>query len=79
VAQLKQKPVDHQTKLETYHSVYFDKIGRVDDTPVFLLDKLDVGDVVEGPAMIIDNTQTIVVVPGARAVLTRKHLYITLS
>ncbi len=46
---------------------------------MFLLDKLDVGDVVEGPAMIIDNTQTIVVVPGAKAVLTRKHLYITLS
>jgi 5-oxoprolinase (ATP-hydrolysing) len=59
--------------------VYFDKVGRVADTPVFLLDNLGVGDEVTGPAMIIDNTQTIVIVPGARAVLTSKHLYITLG
>lgn len=78
VAQLKQRPVD-QSKRETRSSVYFDKIGRVNDTPVYLLDKLEVGDVVEGPAMIIDSTQTIVIIPGAKAVLTRKHLYITLS
>ena len=79
VAQLAQNPVDYQTKLETRRSVYFDKIGRVNDTPVFLLDKLGVGDIIEGPAMIIDNTQTIVVVPGAKAVLARNHLYITLE
>ncbi|KAJ7619582.1 Hydantoinase/oxoprolinase-domain-containing protein [Roridomyces roridus] len=40
---------------------------------------VDVGEVVEGPAMVIDDTQTIVVVPGAKALLTRKHLYITLE
>jgi len=80
VAGLKQKPVDVQAKGERVRkfSVYFDRVGRVDDTPVFLLDNLGVGDVVEGPAMIIDNTQTIVLVPGAKAVLTSKHLYITL-
>ena len=33
---------------------------------------------VEGPAMIIDDTQTIVVVPGAEAVLTSRHLVIKL-
>jgi N-methylhydantoinase A/oxoprolinase/acetone carboxylase beta subunit len=27
-----------------------------------------------GPAMIIDDTQTIVVVPGAKVVLTSRHL-----
>ncbi|KAF8664849.1 hypothetical protein AX16_000690 [Volvariella volvacea WC 439] len=64
---------------EAVHSVYFDKVGRVDDTPVYLLDKLAVGDEVEGPAMIIDNTQTIVLVPGAKALLTTRHLYITLE
>ncbi len=62
----------------TRHSVYFDKIGRIDDTPVFELGKLAVGDVVDGPAVVIDDTQTIVVVPGARAVLTSRHLVITL-
>jgi len=60
------------------HSVYFDKIGRVDDTPVFELGKLAVGDAVDGPAVVIDDTQTIVVIPGARAVLASRHLVITL-
>ena len=71
--------VDVATKADARHSVYFDRVGRVDDTPVFLMDKLAVGDVLEGPAMIIDDTQTIVLVPGARAVLTSRHLYITLE
>lgn len=78
VSHLKPKPVDTK-KSSTRHSVYFDKIGRVDDTPIFLLDRLDIGEEVRGPAMIIDDTQTIVVVPGAKALLTRKHLYITLD
>lgn len=77
MAKLESKRVD-KAKADSTHSVYFDKLGRVDDTPVYLLDNLDVGDAVEGPAMIIDDTQTIVVIPGARAVLTSKHLYITL-
>jgi 5-oxoprolinase (ATP-hydrolysing) len=63
----------------TRHSVYFDKIGRVEDTPVFQLERLAIGDVVDGPAVVIDDTQTIVVVPGARAVLTSRHLVITLG
>ena len=62
----------------TRHSVYFDKIGRVHDTPVFELDKLAVGDAVDGPAVVIDDTQTIVVIPGARGVLASRHLVITL-
>ncbi|KIJ67449.1 hypothetical protein HYDPIDRAFT_84895 [Hydnomerulius pinastri MD-312] len=78
VTHLKTRAVDRATADST-HSVYFDKVGRVNDTPVFLLDTLSVGDEVSGPAMIIDNTQTIVVVPGAKAVLTSRHLYITLE
>ncbi|KAI0728318.1 5-oxoprolinase [Fomitopsis betulina] len=66
-------------KADTTWSVYFDRVGRVQDTPVYLLPSLDVGDVIEGPAMIIDDTQTIVLIPGAKAVLTSKHLYITLE
>jgi len=30
-------------------------LGAVNDTPVFQLERLDVGDAVEGPAMIIDT------------------------
>lgn len=74
---LKRRPVDRGAA-DSVHSVYFDGVGRVDDTPVYLLDKLEVGDSVKGPAMIIDDTQTIVLIPGADAVLCRKHLYITL-
>ncbi|EGO22924.1 hypothetical protein SERLADRAFT_416478 [Serpula lacrymans var. lacrymans S7.9] len=78
VARLTRRSVE-TAQAETRHSVYFDKLGRVSDTPVYLLDKLGVGDEIRGPAMIIDDTQTIVIVPGARAVLTSKHLYITLE
>lgn len=77
--QRRRPPVDPKSKADSVHSVYFDGVGRVDDTPVYLLDTLEVGDVVEGPAMIIDDTQTIVLIPGAEAVLCRKHLYITLK
>ncbi|KII90420.1 hypothetical protein PLICRDRAFT_106429 [Plicaturopsis crispa FD-325 SS-3] len=69
----------NSAQINSRHSVYFDKVGRVDDTPVYLLEGLTVGDVLEGPAMIIDDTQTIVVVPGARVVVASKHLYITLE
>ncbi|KAJ8517891.1 hypothetical protein ONZ45_g4997 [Pleurotus djamor] len=59
VAKLRTNVVEKARSDSTY-SVYFDKLGRVDDTPVFVLDHLQVGDSVEGPAMIIDDTQTIV-------------------
>lgn len=78
VNKISAKAVDPK-KAETTYSVYFDGVGRVDDTPVFLLPALETGDRLEGPAMIIDDTQTIVLIPGATATLTSKHLYITLE
>ena len=72
------KPVSSD-KVDSRQSVYFDSVGRVDDTPVYLLDKMNIGDQVEGPAIVIDDTQTIVVVPGAKAVLGRKHLVLELE
>ncbi|KAH9927645.1 5-oxoprolinase [Fomitopsis serialis] len=78
VAKMATQSVDAK-KADTTWSVYFDRVGRVKDTPVYLLPSLDTGDVIEGPAMIIDNTQTIVLIPGAKAVLASKHLYITLE
>ena len=79
VSRLYRRPVDPNShKADSKSSVYFDKVGRVGDTPVYLLDKLDVGDEVTGPAMIIDDTQTIVIVPEAKAVLTSRHLFISL-
>ncbi|TRM58146.1 Hydantoinase/oxoprolinase-domain-containing protein [Schizophyllum amplum] len=61
---------------DTTHSVYFEKLGRVLDTPIYLLEKLRTGDEVAGPAVVIDDTQTIVLVPGARALVTSRHLWI---
>ncbi|KIY72893.1 hypothetical protein CYLTODRAFT_485875 [Cylindrobasidium torrendii FP15055 ss-10] len=74
VARLKRTPLQAKDS-DSHYSTYFDKIGRV-DTPVFVLDKLHIGDEVHGPAMIIDDTQTIVIVPEAKAVLTSRHLFV---
>ncbi|SCZ97643.1 BZ3500_MvSof-1268-A1-R1_Chr4-3g07328 [Microbotryum saponariae] len=66
------------SKCDEMASVYFESQGRV-DVPVFLLDRLEKGDLVKGPAMIIDGTQTVVVDPGATARLTSKHIVIELA
>lgn len=75
---LKQHPVS-KDKIDSRHGVYFDGLGRVNDTPVYLLDNLEVGDMIEGPGVVIDATQTILLIPGSKAVLTSKILYITLE
>jgi 5-oxoprolinase (ATP-hydrolysing) len=56
--------------------VYFDGIDCNYSTPVYRLDKLDVGDEMTGPAVVIEGTQTIVLVPGARAVVSTPHLVV---
>ncbi|GAA5848487.1 hypothetical protein JCM8547_004528 [Rhodosporidiobolus lusitaniae] len=65
-------------KCEEVASTYFEESGRV-DTPVYLLERLEAGDVVEGPALILDGTQTIVVTPTAKAKVTSRHLLIELE
>lgn len=49
------------------------------EAPVFLLDKLASGSTVPGPAVIIDSTQTIVIVPNATARVLSSHVVIDLS
>lgn len=44
--------------------------------PVFLLEQLKKGDSVEGPALIIDKTQTIVVPPNSKASILTSHVII---
>ncbi|KAF8327936.1 5-oxoprolinase [Cantharellus anzutake] len=65
-------------KVEAKHSVYFEGPGRI-ETPVYLLDKLHVGDQIHGPAMILDSTQTIVLDPYSQSTVTKSHLYIELK
>ena len=54
---------------------YFSGAGTV-PTPVFLLEKLLPGSIVAGPAMILDKTQSIVVVPHAQAKVLSAHVVI---
>ncbi|OAA57373.1 Hydantoinase B/oxoprolinase [Niveomyces insectorum RCEF 264] len=55
--------------------VYFDRGGR-QDTPIFKLEDLAVGDQVPGPAVLADGTQTIVVAPGTAATKLQTHVVI---
>ena len=59
-------------------TVYFAETGSV-QTPVFFLGRLEPGDLIQGPAMIIDDTQTIVVEPTARATILKRHVIMTVA
>ena len=55
--------------------VFFGQQGFV-ETDVYRLDEVPAGSTVSGPAMVIDNTQTIVIVPGATAKILSTHVII---
>lgn len=57
--------------------VYFE-VGRL-ETPIYKLGDIEVGDVVKGPAMLADGTQTIVVTPEAEAVILETHVVVHLE
>ncbi|KAH6686203.1 5-oxoprolinase [Plectosphaerella plurivora] len=54
---------------ETTTGVCFDAAAGTVDAAVFLLGKLEKGTRIPGPALVLDQTQTIVVRPGATAVI----------
>ncbi|KAJ9474111.1 5-oxoprolinase [Pseudozyma hubeiensis] len=55
--------------------VYFDEEGRL-DTPIIKLDKLEKGTTINGPAILVDQTQTILLEPHCRAHLTSQAVLI---
>ena len=57
--------------------VYFE--GGWTDAPLHLLKNCSPGDTLQGPAMIYDNTQMIVVQPGAIARILQSHVVIDLA
>ncbi|KAK0515252.1 hypothetical protein JMJ35_002631 [Cladonia borealis] len=57
--------------------VYFE--GGRQDTPIYKLEDLDVGDRIQGPAIIADGTQTIVVTPGSKALIIETHVIINIG
>lgn len=58
---------DITTSPDLTTKTYFDGRKERLDTPVYQLDKIEKSSRIHGPAIIIDNTQTIVVVPDAVA------------
>lgn len=57
--------------------VYFE--GGRRETPIYKLEDLQVGDRLKGPAICADGTQTIIVTPGATALIIDTHVVITLG
>lgn len=63
---------------KSYKSVYFESKGWV-KTPIFTLKDRQKGDLIEGPAIILDETQTIVVEPKSSATILPNHVLITVE
>lgn len=63
-----------EKKKHSSKQVYFE--GGRKDTPIYKLEDLDIGDSIQGPAMLADGTQTIVVTPKAKALITKTHVII---
>ncbi|QPG77066.1 hypothetical protein FOA43_004464 [Brettanomyces nanus] len=61
-----------------YQPVYFDGAHPV-ETPVYRLPELQSGDRLQGPALIVDPTQTILVEPGTIATILPSHVVLDLS
>lgn len=57
--------------------VYFE--GGRQETPIYRLEDLDIGDQLRGPAVLADGTQTIVVTPGATALVIETHVVINIG
>lgn len=57
--------------------VYFE--GGRQETPIYKLEDLDIGDRVQGPAILADGTQTIVITPGATALVIETHVVIDIG
>lgn len=53
--------------------------GGLQRTKVYLLCKLAPGAEVSGPAIIIDSTQTMVIIPGAKARILTSHVMVELA
>ncbi|TPX38963.1 hypothetical protein SeLEV6574_g07489 [Synchytrium endobioticum] len=64
-------------KADAEKYVYFE--GGMIKTPVYKLDKLTVGDELNGPALLIENNATIVVAPDCSAVITSEHVVVTIG
>lgn len=63
---------------DTTRHVYFKGHGNL-NTPVYILGNLTSGTLIQGPAIILDSTQTLMVVPEATAKILSSHVVINVS
>jgi len=75
--EIKMKGVESGNKVYKRSKVYFE--GGRQDTPIYRLEDLEVGDKINGPAVLADGTQTIVVTPSASALIIETHVVINLG
>jgi 5-oxoprolinase (ATP-hydrolysing) len=71
------KDVSGDDKRYDLRKVFFE--GGRQDTSIYKLENLEVGDRIKGPAIIADGTQTIVVTPGASALVIQTHVVINIG
>ncbi|GAP92845.1 putative 5-oxoprolinase [Rosellinia necatrix] len=64
-------------KVHGKSQVYFE--GGRRETPIYKLEDLAVGDLINGPAVLADGTQTIVVTPNATALILQTHVIVDLN
>jgi 5-oxoprolinase (ATP-hydrolysing) len=74
--ELKPNKIGNQKRYGT-SQVYFE--GGRRETPIYKISDLDPGNQIQGPAILADGTQTIVVTPGAAALLTQTHVVIDIG
>lgn len=74
---IKPRDVGKDEKQFGKKSVYFE--GGRHDTAIYKLEDIEVGDRIQGPAIIADGTQTIVVTPEASALVIDTHVVINIG
>ncbi|KAG0051544.1 hypothetical protein BGZ83_003585 [Gryganskiella cystojenkinii] len=74
---LSPKDVD-ASRAEGLTSIYFET-GRNDQTPTYLLEKLEVGNKVHGPAIIMDANSAILIQPFCTGLITSNTVVITIG
>ncbi|OQO11451.1 Uncharacterized protein B0A48_03178 [Cryoendolithus antarcticus] len=74
---IKPKDLGKEEKQHGKQSVYFE--GGRQETAIYKLEDLAVGDRIKGPAIIADGTQTIVITPDASALIIETHIVINIG
>lgn len=66
---------------QSWSDAHFEIAGSIEaiNTPVYALSKVPIGASIDGPAIIVDSTQTIVVEPNTKATCLEEHVILRLN